>query len=69
MAQRGHWKILWQEPPLGTGDWQLYNLARDVGEQEDLSDEFPELRAELITAWEAYADSVGVVLPETPIPY
>ncbi len=69
MARRGDWKILWQEPPLGNGDWQLYNLARDVGEQEDLSDEFPALRAELIAAWEAYADEVGVVLPETPIRY
>ncbi len=69
MAMRGDWKILWQEPPLGSGDWQLYNLATDVGEQEDLSDEFPQLRAELIAGWEAYAEAVGVMLPETPIYY
>lgn len=69
MAQRGSWKILWQEPPHGTGDWQLYNLAEDLGEQHDLSAAHPELRAELVAAWEAYAAEVGVMLPETPIHY
>ena len=69
MAQRGDWKILWMEPPFGTGQWELFNLAQDVGEQDDLSAEFPEVREELIAAWQAYADSVGVVLPETPIYY
>lgn len=69
MAQRGDWKVLWMEAPYGSGDWQLYNLAQDLGEQEDLSEEFPKVREELIAAWEAYAEEVGVVLPETPIYY
>lgn len=69
LAQKGEWKALYQDPPLGTGDWQLYNLARDPGEQDDLSAEFPQLRAELIAGWEAYAREVGVILPEVPIGY
>ncbi|TNF89641.1 MAG: arylsulfatase, partial [Gammaproteobacteria bacterium] len=69
MARRGDWKILLQEPPLGSGDWQLYNLATDLGEQHDLSAAHPEIRAELIAAWEVYAADVGVILPETPIEY
>jgi len=68
-AQRGHWKVLLQEPPYGSGDWQLYNLAMDQGEQEDLSAEHPELRQSLIEAWQRYADEVGVIPPEQPIPY
>ncbi|NOX52192.1 MAG: arylsulfatase [Gammaproteobacteria bacterium] len=68
-AQRGSWKILLQEAPYGTGQWQLYNLATDQGEQQDLSGEFPQIREELIAAWQAYADSVGVILPEHPIAY
>ncbi len=55
------------EPPLGQGDWELSKLAQDLGEQEALSEEFPEIRAALIAAWEAYAEEVGVVLPETSI--
>ena len=68
-AQRGDWKVLLQEPPHGSGDWQLYNLANDLGEQTDLSAENPVLRDELIQAWQKYADEVGVVLPEHPIRY
>lgn len=68
-AQRGHFKVLLQEPPFGSGDWELYNLRADPGEQEDLSEEHPELRAQLIAAWESYAAEVGVVLPEHPIAY
>jgi arylsulfatase len=69
MAQQGGWKVLLQAPPYGTGDWQLYNLAEDLGEQNDLSDEFPERRASLIDAWQQYADRVGVINPEVPIRY
>lgn len=69
MARKGDWKILWQEPPLGNGDWQLYNLAADLGEQQDLSAAHPDIRAELIAAWAAYAEQAGVILPETPIRY
>jgi arylsulfatase len=69
MAQQGNWKVLLQAAPYGTGDWQLYNLAEDLGEQNDLSDEFPERRASLIDAWQQYADQVGVINPEVPIRY
>jgi len=68
-AQRGPWKILLQEPPYGTSEWQLYNLDRDLGEQEDLSDEHPKIRTALIAAWTEYAREVGVVLPEIPPRY
>ncbi len=67
--QRGDWKALLQAPPYGSGDWQLYNLKQDLGEQHDLSARYPEIRAELIAAWEDYAERVGVIEPETPIGY
>ncbi len=68
-ARRDNWKVLLQEEPYGTGQWQLYDLRADPGEQNDLSERFPEIRDELIAAWQNYADQVGVVLPETPVPY
>ena len=69
MARRGDWKILLQEAPYGTGEWQLYNLAEDLGEQHDLSAQYPQVRTELIQAWQRYAQEVGVLLPEHPISY
>jgi arylsulfatase len=68
-AQRGQWKVLLQEPPYGTGEWQLYDLSNDPGETTDLSSEQKQIRDELIIAWEQYATQVGVVLPEHPIRY
>ena len=66
---KGDWKLLYQEPPFGTGQWELYNLNQDVGEQENLVTEHPQLVAELIDAYNQYAQAVGVVEPEEPIYY
>lgn len=68
-VQRGPWKALLQGPPYGTGEWQLYNLQADPGEQNDVAEAHGPLLAELVEGWEAYAERVGVLLPETPILY
>ena len=52
-------------PPHGDSVWRLFNLVEDPGETTDLSDQFPELKAELRQAYQAYVDRVGVLeLPE-----
>lgn len=38
--------------------WRLYDLREDPGETTDVSQEHPELAAELIAAFEAYVDSL-----------
>lgn len=49
----GDWKLL-RNPRRGQGDdWELYNLAEDISEANDLAGTMPEKRAELIAAWEA----------------
>jgi len=68
-VRRGKWKALLQGAPYGTGEWQLYNLQTDLGEQNDLAEAHPQLLSELVEGWQAYAERVGVVLPETPILY
>ncbi len=64
-VRRGDWKATWLPAPFGVSDWQLFDLATDPGETTDLADTRPELMQELIGEWEAYAEDVGVVLPET----
>jgi arylsulfatase len=56
------WKISWLYRPLGTGDWQLFNLAQDPGEENDLSAEFPEKKTELIALWDQYVATNGVII-------
>ncbi|KLU91288.1 hypothetical protein MAPG_09809 [Magnaporthiopsis poae ATCC 64411] len=59
--RKGFWKIDWVPPPMGLGRWELFDLAKDPGETEDLADKHPDKLKELVGLWEKYADDVGVV--------
>jgi arylsulfatase A-like enzyme len=61
---KGDWKILSLLPPIGDGEWKLFNLAEDIRELNDLSSENPELFQEMISDYDDYADRVGVIPPE-----
>jgi arylsulfatase len=66
--RKGDWKITLLPQPFGqqhrqeASTWKLYNLAKDLGEQHDLSDQYPEKRKELIGHWEEYVKKNGVVM-------
>ncbi|MDX1958189.1 MAG: arylsulfatase [Leptospiraceae bacterium] len=62
---RGDWKITRIPPPLGDGNWHLYNVALDPGETNDLASKNPVLFQELINEYQRYATSVGIF--ETPV--
>jgi arylsulfatase len=60
--RQGDWKISSLFQPFGTGDWQLYNLSKDPGEQNDLSDKYPDKKEELIAFWDEYEKTNGVII-------
>jgi arylsulfatase A-like enzyme len=60
--RQGDWKIAWLFDPFGNGEWQLFNLDADPGEQFDLSEKFPEKRTELIALWDEYQEMNGVIV-------
>ena len=60
--RQGDWKISSLYQPMGTGDWQLYNLADDPGEQFDLSEKRPDKMKELIAFWEEYEKTNSVII-------
>ena len=62
--RRGDLKAVMIPKPYGTGEWRLYNLAEDPGEANDLSGNSPDELKALVSAWDRYADEVGVVPPE-----
>jgi arylsulfatase len=49
----------------GRGEWELYNIANDRSEQNDLSKEEPEMTSKLAEMWQAYAERADV-LPLNP---
>ncbi|MCZ6672105.1 MAG: sulfatase [Verrucomicrobia bacterium] len=49
----GDWKLL-RNPRRGQGDdWELYNLAKDISEENDLAAKNPKKFKEMIAAWES----------------
>lgn len=62
--RKGKWKVVHQHKPWGPNDWQLFDMLADPGETNDLSNEYPEIRARLISAWEDHALENGIVLGE-----
>ena len=67
--REGNLKLLGLVPWAKPGEapqplrWQLFDLSRDRGEQQDLSASQPQTVERLKQAWQAYARQVGVVAP------
>jgi arylsulfatase A-like enzyme len=60
--RRGDWKALLIPPPDGPGQWQLYDLARDPGETNDLALAEPARLAALVDDWNDYVRDTGVLI-------
>jgi arylsulfatase len=63
-VRMSNWKATWIAAPFGAGDWQLFDMAKDPGESNDVSDQFPNVTQDLADKWDSYADDVGVVPQE-----
>ena len=68
------WKILYvpsvptrdaRLPAIKPGQWQLYNLADDPAEMNDLAASHPEKLREMLQLWERYVADINFVYPET----
>jgi arylsulfatase len=58
------WKLLWLCEPHGPGRWQLFDLATDPGETNDLASAQPKVRDQLVQHWDRYAQENKVILPD-----
>jgi arylsulfatase/uncharacterized sulfatase len=57
----GDYKITRSLPPVGDGQWRLYNISRDPGETADLSASETAVRARMLAEYDAYAERMGVL--------
>ena len=72
--RQGDWKILYvpsipsrdvRLPVLKPGQWQLYNLADDPAEMNDLAHTNPEKLQEMLALWEQYTQEINFIYPDT----
>jgi arylsulfatase len=62
-VRQGDWKIRWEFKPFGKAEWELFNVATDPGERNDLAAAQPEKLKALISLWDGYVSANKVVLP------
>lgn len=65
--RQGKYKLVHVEPFAGGREdqkWQLYDLEKDPGEVDDLSEAMPGKVEELTSMWEEYRQATGVVWGE-----
>jgi arylsulfatase/uncharacterized sulfatase len=58
---KGTLKLSKNLPPLGDGQWHLYDLAKDPGETKDLQSSLPEVFTALQADYARYAEDHGVL--------
>lgn len=63
-ARNGSYKAVWMPKPYGFSRWELFDVATDPGETNDLSDALPQKRAQLIAAYKRYARQNNVIRPD-----
>ena len=56
----GDWKAVFIPPPKGSGEWELFDLSKDLGECHDLSKTYPEKLMEMIAHYETYFQETGM---------
>lgn len=57
----GDWKIVFIPKPKGPEKWQMYNLAKDPGEVNDLAEQDPKRLQRMIKMWDQYVLETGVI--------
>ena len=60
----GDWKARNNIFPIGDGQWKLFNIKDDIREATDLSKEQPNILKKMVSAYDKYAQNVGIIEPK-----
>jgi arylsulfatase A-like enzyme len=61
--RQGDWKLRWEYAPFGKSDWELFNVAQDPSELNDLAAKNPAKLKEMLLLWEDYVAKNNVIIP------
>ena len=66
-VRQGEWKLRWQYKSFGKEEWELFNVAKDPAEREDLAARHPDKLKALKTLWDNYVQANNVILPSRSV--
>jgi arylsulfatase A-like enzyme len=61
MVRYGNWKAVSMGRPLGSGDWELYDITRDPSAMINMAEDRPELLAKMREAYDDFAIQNNVI--------
>ena len=66
---KGEWKATRVYPPVGSGEWELFNIKTDPSETTNLAIDFSAVLDELIADWDEYASANGIAVFDRDMGY
>jgi arylsulfatase len=63
-VRQGSWKLLKLPPPYGEDAFALYDLNADLAERHNLADDNPQVVQRLLSLYEEYKRTYGVIEPD-----
>lgn len=63
MLRKGEWKLINNQVPWDSSNFQLFDMSSDLGEFNDQKNTNPEKFNEMMLEWRRYIDEIGAVLP------
>ncbi len=63
--RKGDWKIVWSKRMPTEIEWELYNLAEDRCEMNNLASQHPDRVEKMVAEWNEWAWRVGVLWKST----
>jgi arylsulfatase A-like enzyme len=61
--RQGDWKLRWEFKPFGKSEWELFNVASDPAERNDLAPVMTDKVKEMLILWDSYVKNNNVILP------
>jgi arylsulfatase A-like enzyme len=61
--RQGDWKLRWEFKPYGKSAWELFNVAKDPAERNDLAAQNPDKVKALLASWDDYVKTNNVIVP------
>jgi arylsulfatase A-like enzyme len=61
--RQDEWKLRWELKPFGKAEWELFNIANDPSEQNDLAATHSKKVKEMVVLWDDYVKKNNVILP------
>ena len=63
--RKGNWKLLMTPKPLGSGEWELFNIGQDPGEQNNRAADKPQVMQDMLQEWARYEKENDLVYADS----